>query len=891
MANTLSLLVFLLWSVVSMHASVCAQDTHQTVPSATSSTFNSTLQNYLRVEPANRTAEATAQQGWVVANCLAASSGSKVLDAFACTAYTANGHYAVQASTALDLGASPGPACANDDIALVVMAEGITSPGGNFVQSGSSQYWVDCTTPALPAPPTTVPLFFAFIASSVTTVVDVRPLAPTLPGRRNAHGEQTIPAEYARWAGDALAPYVTSGCLPTIPGASLTLAAFACSGYAQTSTGALLHIQQDSHAVTLSGGNGVYWLLLYADLTTTLGGGWTREFGTQYLWQLAASKPAAVAGGLLLAQVTVAGGVITAVSLEAPRRITRDMTISASMTTSANSPWTWANGTSVLTVAVGQTLTFGACPQAGRWRIFDADGASTGLVRFRPGACDAAYPEWWGVDPTGVIDSTTLWNVAMAASAGQTVLRCTGLYAISATTPNAALNLLNHTQIVGGPWWQSAHDGGRRACDFAFTGTGTALRAADIGISHENMRFEGITIRDVASTGAYGIDMHKSTLTLGEMVHIIGFNVGMRLESFVYYGHWRQLKLFNARTMCLEIAGPVNYQEIEAFCGSTATTMTYGIAVGFTGTYATSLGPRFRFLVETASGVAMSIQRVQGLQLEAYVEHPGLDANFTAQTSIQLGRIRGGHVHAAVLGTTLDAGKLTQGIVCLDSSGGGSNDDIAGCRNVTFTGIATQYQTTGLRIDSGTGGWGNDVSRFATDGASFLSLGSFTTGTLLGRNYFTHGALPALDEGRGCTKTACVDSWQVGDRIRIVTGLSVTNATYVVTTAGNPPTTFAAIIEDAGFLALDTASATPSVLVGSTYHTRLITVGSGTAITNLTGGIDGMTVSLLALGTRTLTNGATMELVGGVNLTLDINDTVVLQLRSGVWYQLGTSNN
>src|SRR3990167_915364 len=116
------------------------------------------------------------------------------------------------------------------------------------------------------------------------------------------------------WFGDALSPYVVSGCAPAVPGASLTFAAFACEGYVRdTSTGELLYAPQPAAAVgPLNAGNGTYWLALHKDRTSAVGG-WTRQAGTHYLWQLSASRPAEPAGGQIFREVTVAAGAISAV--------------------------------------------------------------------------------------------------------------------------------------------------------------------------------------------------------------------------------------------------------------------------------------------------------------------------------------------------------------------------------------------------------------------------------------------------------------------------------------------------------------------------------------------------------------------------------------------------
>lgn len=304
---------------------ISAQDMHQTLPDATKSTFNSTLQHFLRTEDANRTADEMASRGWVVdipsspTNCLASDSGSKVLAPFACKAYTANGYYSVQASAGIDLGASPGPACANDDLAWVIIADGnpLVLPGANFVKIGTTDYYVDCTTVLQPATPSNATILFAaHIVSGATIIVDLRPLGPGLPSRRNAHGSSRTLAEEAQaWAGDAFIGYVpVPGCLHGVSGTtSATIAS--CSAYTlDTATPRKLRYIEEPIAktITYTAGDGAYWLIAHSDISTEPAG-WTRVKATHYLWQKMDIRPTLPTKGLFLAHVTVLGGAITVI--------------------------------------------------------------------------------------------------------------------------------------------------------------------------------------------------------------------------------------------------------------------------------------------------------------------------------------------------------------------------------------------------------------------------------------------------------------------------------------------------------------------------------------------------------------------------------------------------
>jgi hypothetical protein len=128
----------------------------------------------------------------------------------------------------------------------------------------------------------------------------------------NTHGSSNELLERQHWFGDMFSPHVSTGCLPSVPAASLTLAAFACQAYVQTADGALAYVTQTAQAVgPLSGGDGTYWLAVHRDNRTAVAG-WTRQAGTHYLWQKAATQPADPANTLVVAQITVASGAISA---------------------------------------------------------------------------------------------------------------------------------------------------------------------------------------------------------------------------------------------------------------------------------------------------------------------------------------------------------------------------------------------------------------------------------------------------------------------------------------------------------------------------------------------------------------------------------------------------
>jgi len=128
----------------------------------------------------------------------------------------------------------------------------------------------------------------------------------------NTHGVPDSASEIQAILGDLQAPCILSSTFPTVPVSSLTLAAFATHGYVLSGT-QLVYVAQAAAPVTLSGADGQFWVALHRDTSTAVAS-WTRQPGTHYLWRSNPTKPANPAGGLILSQVTVAGGIISAVS-------------------------------------------------------------------------------------------------------------------------------------------------------------------------------------------------------------------------------------------------------------------------------------------------------------------------------------------------------------------------------------------------------------------------------------------------------------------------------------------------------------------------------------------------------------------------------------------------
>lgn len=107
----------------------------------------------------------------------------------------------------------------------------------------------------------------------------------------------------------------------TTPGSGLSMPNLSVIGYVRRGTD-LLYVNQPPATVTVSSTAGNHWLALTADTWTTIAG-WTRMAGSHYVEQANATQPTAPDGAQLVAQVTVTGGNITAVSALAALPLSR----------------------------------------------------------------------------------------------------------------------------------------------------------------------------------------------------------------------------------------------------------------------------------------------------------------------------------------------------------------------------------------------------------------------------------------------------------------------------------------------------------------------------------------------------------------------------------------
>jgi Chaperone of endosialidase len=130
----------------------------------------------------------------------------------------------------------------------------------------------------------------------------------------NTHAMPDVMGEIMAREGDLLPAAIVSQSPPAVPAPpSMTLAPFGTLAYVRAGTPAhLTYVHQPPQSVTLTGADGGFWLAVHANTHTPVAS-WTRTPGTHYLWRPSATRPADPPDALMLAGLTVAGGVITAV--------------------------------------------------------------------------------------------------------------------------------------------------------------------------------------------------------------------------------------------------------------------------------------------------------------------------------------------------------------------------------------------------------------------------------------------------------------------------------------------------------------------------------------------------------------------------------------------------
>jgi hypothetical protein len=702
----------------------------------------------------------------------------------------------------------------------------------------------------------------------------------------------------------------TNGCIGTTS-VDTTMPALACSAWTNTGT----YVTQASNTITLSAGNGDYRIAVHNDTSSTVagcgGGNWTREAGMHYIW-CQATRPDLPSGTAGIMDVEVIGGAINVVRDIRHRIMSAHETITASMATAQGGAWTWHGPGAIITVAAGETLTFGACPQAGRWQIFDANESSTGAIRFAKGACGEVYPEWWGADPTGAVDSTAIWVDVLAAARGTTAIACEGEYAVSAGSGSIAIQLDDDDQIVGS--WKRGNFAGTLSttpCTFRCSGSGSiCMGTTDTQPSYNNMRVEKVALIDASGTVAYGMFFHDPQSTTFSNIYTEGFDIGVQLQGNMYYNDLAEFRVDLFRIRGVEVLGPCNGCRLQftAIRDSSAAppTVLSGLRLSPSGTFfSTSSGTNIFASVEIRYGTPIVIQRQRGINGTFYVELPGNSTDYNAAGAVQISRVEGGRIHLGrIRCTAAGDGQEIDNCVYIITTNGGTERNT---RNLLLTGhieaITAASGMRCLRIDQGPGMFGINIDGLQVPTPACLAIGDFTVGHFLGQNYVTMGVgVPDVDEGRGDQPVSGSApnefEWQVGDIIWQRTGLTLRNTARVVTGKGNPPADTEMVwlpsVDHITWLN-DTATVSAvSATNGNVYMGNILVQGGGpaTPITDITGGIDGQILHLLWTGSRDLVHNASkIVLEMGVTFSGTSNDTMCLHLRGGIWYECGRSVN
>lgn len=679
-------------------------------------------------------------------------------------------------------------------------------------------------------------------------------------------GDATL-AEQQRW-GSVAPGYIAEGCWHG-PSATTTATIASCRAFVlETDTPQALTGFEDTTPQTISyaGGDGTYWLGGRSNPGTTPAG-WDCQAGLHYCTLKADTPPAAASGLLLLGKTTVSGGAISAFTIMAPWR--------------RSTPYT---------VPAGTTLTFGVCPEAGPWHIFDAMGdGSSGSVAFTPEACLFTQFEWWGADPTGLVDATTRLRRALSASRHKAEIRCAGDYLISATAPAQALTLIGGEQIVGKRVSSASMvpTVNPETCRFTFVGSGDAIGTTETSESKPNIRLEKLYIWDRDGSGSRGINFWAARTAVIRDVLVRGFETGVWIGGTFYYGEIAHLKVDESRLWCMDMAGAAtNDIAVDLGCNSGVTATTGGgFRIGSAaGVFGTSSNIKLRLLVEVNAGTPVQISRVRGIDANIYIEHPGALADYSTVGAVQVARVEGGRMHVRARGFALaGGGNVPIGIRVLTSADIPDNP-----RNILFTGNIIDYVTP-IVIGSGEGVWGIELGGLMTGGPA-ITTQAFSTGVRLGNNYLTHGGAPAENTGRGSDEAEPDTLWQVGDLIFNAGGDGlIYNYLRQVTVAGNPPTVATVMLPTISELAGD-ATATPTVRQGNTLFTRM-TLGAGTDVTDFIDEAAGQCLILRATAARTIVDGATIELTGSSSFAMTAGDMLHLCSAAGIWREVGRGDN
>ena len=378
-------------------------------------------------------------------------------------------------------------------------------------------------------------------------------------------------ADQQRW-GAMQQGYVADGCWHGTS-ASTSVALPSCRAFALDTTGpARLQGFEDTtpRTLTYSAGDGTYWLGGRANPSTPMPG-WTCSSGLHYCWIKAEAPPVVPSGLLRLGQVTVSTNAITAFAIMAP----------------------WQR-TTPYSVPLGTTLTFGACPQAGRWQILDADRVTTGAVEFAGGACREYMPEWFGIAPDGV-DHSLKWAAFFASVAVAEMANVPAYQSMVTVTPG--VYPISGNPAVPIPAGVDVHAYGVMF-DYG-AGTGIAVQIGDavaVGIGGVVQGFSvrraftdsGAMATQLLGTGIYFVNV--SNAVLRDFV-VTGFATGLHVTGLTQACAYNTIQ---PRQLHNNLVGL--WADNSTGTGFTNEVNVYGGRWSTTGTWSNTTGSRFIWL-------------------------------------------------------------------------------------------------------------------------------------------------------------------------------------------------------------------------------------------------------------------------------------------------------
>lgn len=173
-------------------------------------------------------------------------------------------------------------------------------------------------------------------------------------------------------------------------------------------------VNQTATAITyVAAANDVCWTIISNDTDGITS--WTRQGTTAYYFlcegDTTPTQPTLPANSAFLMQVTITGSAIAAVSDIALHVVVGIESMTTSRTTGPLSYWVFQPG-SCLNISSGQTWTHNGKLTADHNQAIFCGAGSVAFPRHQ-----TVYPQWWGGDPTGVVDSAGAINKAIASGA------------------------------------------------------------------------------------------------------------------------------------------------------------------------------------------------------------------------------------------------------------------------------------------------------------------------------------------------------------------------------------------------------------------------------------------------------------------------------------------